>query len=143
MFSVQTFYQPLFSHCFHFRNIPLAILFPSVILFPSKSFPHQKTKPKKPLQNKKPKVKAKGKKQKPQAFLQQAFYKQGGAHALGEGHDIVTGETCLLSSLKARLGDAAVLLFCFLAGAVPILAYRQRQLSHILPYLCPVLVGFS
>jgi hypothetical protein len=67
-FSVQTFYQPLFSHSFPFSNFPLAILFPSVILFPSKNFPHQKTQSKNPSQSlknpPKPKVKAKGKKQK-------------------------------------------------------------------------------
>jgi hypothetical protein len=44
-FSVQTFYQPLFSHSFPFSNFP-AILFPSVILFPSKSFQHQKAQSK-------------------------------------------------------------------------------------------------
>jgi hypothetical protein len=50
--------------------------------------------------------------------------KQGGAEVLGEGCDIVTGETCVPVSLNLNLGDAAVLLFCFVAGAVPILAYR-------------------
>jgi hypothetical protein len=44
-FSVQTSYQPLFSHSFPFSNIP-EILFPSVILFPSKIFPHQKAQTK-------------------------------------------------------------------------------------------------
>jgi hypothetical protein len=100
-FSVQTFYQPLFSHSFLFSNSPLAIIFPSVILFPYKNFPNkkaqsksQKTQPKKPL-----KAKAKGKKQKPQALLQPCSgpfinsSKQTGAEAHGEGHDIVTGGT--------------------------------------------------
>jgi hypothetical protein len=59
-FSVQTFYQPLFSHSFPFSNFPLAILFPSVILFPSKSFPHQKAQSKR----QKPKAKAPGPKAK-------------------------------------------------------------------------------
>jgi hypothetical protein len=47
-FSVQAFYQPLFS------------IFPSIILFPSKSFPHQKAQSKSffPIvKSKKPKVK--------------------------------------------------------------------------------------
>jgi hypothetical protein len=43
-FSVQTFYQPLFSHSFPFSNFPLAILFSSVIPFPSKSFHTKKPK---------------------------------------------------------------------------------------------------
>jgi hypothetical protein len=38
--------------------------------------------------------------------------KQGGAAAIGEGCDIVTGETCFSDSLNANsLGYAAVLLF--------------------------------
>jgi hypothetical protein len=37
--------------------------------------------------------------------------KQGGAVALREGHDIVTGETCVPASLNTNyLGDTAVLL---------------------------------
>jgi hypothetical protein len=97
--KVQTFYQPLFSRTFPFRNFPLAILFPSVILFPSKSFPPQKAQSKriKPKPKPKPpkiqaqnaqgkKQKASDKKQKPPALLQWAFiYKQwqiGGAEAL-------------------------------------------------------------
>jgi hypothetical protein len=87
-FSVQTFYQPLFSHTFPFSNFPLAILFPSVILFPSKSFPTPKSpkqknqaKAQKTLQSKSQRQKAK-----PQALLQGPFInisKQGGAEALG------------------------------------------------------------
>jgi hypothetical protein len=71
-FLVQTSYQSLFSHSFPFSNFLLAIL------FPSKIFPHQNAQSKsQSLKNPpKPKVKAKGKKQKPQALLQQAFYKQ-------------------------------------------------------------------
>jgi hypothetical protein len=114
-FSVQTFNQPLFS------NFPLTILslqqfFPSVILFPSKRFPHQKAqskiffpifKGKNPPKSKSqmPSKKSKGPKaqskapkrkspKKPLALLQWAFYKsgkQGGAEALGEGHDILAG----------------------------------------------------
>jgi hypothetical protein len=68
---METFYSPLFSHCFPFSNFP-AILFPSVILLPSKSFPHQKSQskrikaklPKNPSPQKSSKPKAKGKKQK-------------------------------------------------------------------------------
>jgi hypothetical protein len=71
-FSVQTFYQPLFSHTFLFGNFPLAILSPSVILFPSKSFQHQKAQ----IKSQRQKAKAKGKKQKPSAFLQWVFYTQ-------------------------------------------------------------------
>jgi hypothetical protein len=72
-FSVQKFYQPLFSHAFPFSNFLSAILFPLVILFPSKSFPDQKAESK----NRKPKPKkTEDKKQKLQALLQQAFYKQ-------------------------------------------------------------------
>jgi hypothetical protein len=41
--------------------------------------------------------------------------KQGGAEALGEGCDIVTGETCVPASLNTSLGDVAVLLFLFVA----------------------------
>jgi hypothetical protein len=41
--------------------------------------------------------------------------KQGGAEALGEGCDIVTGETCIPASLNTSLGDIAVLLFLFVA----------------------------
>jgi hypothetical protein len=55
------------------------------------------------------------------------FYKlqqTGGAEALGELHNIVTEETCIPASLKASLGDIAVVLFLFVAGAVPILAYK-------------------
>jgi hypothetical protein len=33
--------------------------------------------------------------------------KQGGAEALGEGRDIVTGETCFPASLNASLGDGS------------------------------------
>jgi hypothetical protein len=97
-FLVQTFYQPFFSHTFSFSNFPLAIL------FPSKSFPHQK--------GSKQNNQAKGKK--PQTLLQGPFInrgKQGGAEALGEERDIVTGETCGPTSLNTSLGDAAVLLF--------------------------------
>jgi hypothetical protein len=62
-FSVQTFHQPLFSHSFPFRNS-----FPSQKL-PTPNSPKQKPKGK-------TQAKAKCKKQKPQALLQQAFYKQ-------------------------------------------------------------------
>jgi hypothetical protein len=77
-FSVQSFYQPLFSHSFPFNNFPLAILFPSVILFPSKSFPHQKAQRKSQSAENppKPEVKAKGKKKKTSSPPSGAFYKQ-------------------------------------------------------------------
>jgi hypothetical protein len=52
-FSVQTFYQPLFS------------IFPLAILFPSKRFPHQKAQSKAP--------KAKSRKQMPLFLLQGSF----------------------------------------------------------------------
>jgi hypothetical protein len=100
--------------------------FSLVILFPSKIFPHQKAKSKrqKPKQKasypkakaknqrQKPKVKVKGKK--PLFLLQGSFInsgKQGGAEVFGEGHDIVTGETCAPASLNANnLGEIAILL---------------------------------
>jgi hypothetical protein len=83
-FSVQTFYQPLFS------------IFPSTILLPSKSFPHQKAqsksffpifKGKKPPKaksqkpSKKPKVKPKRQKAKTPLPPSGVFYsnKKGGA----------------------------------------------------------------
>jgi hypothetical protein len=53
--------------------------------------------------------------------------KQGGAEALGEGRDIVTGENCVPASLKASLGDSAVLLFLFVARAAPISAYDESN----------------
>jgi hypothetical protein len=56
-FSVQTFYQPLFSHSFPFSSFPLAIL------FPSKSFPHKKPKAKHQSEKPKPKGKAQSKSQ--------------------------------------------------------------------------------
>jgi hypothetical protein len=37
--------------------------------------------------------------------------KQGGAAVLGEGHDIVTGETCVPASLNVNNLEAAVLHF--------------------------------
>jgi hypothetical protein len=103
-FSVQTFYQHLFSifpstilfpsaivpfSFYHFSfNNSFQQFFPSIILFPSKSFPHQKAQSKAP------------KKQKAKAPLPASgvFYssKQGGA--MGRGCDIVTGETCSSAS---------------------------------------------
>jgi hypothetical protein len=59
--SLQTFYQPLFSHSFPFSNFPLTVLFPSVILFPSKSFPHQKAQSQSLKQKTQAKAKGKGK----------------------------------------------------------------------------------
>jgi hypothetical protein len=110
-FSVQTFYPPLFSHSFPFSSFPLATL------FPSKSFPHQKAKAKAPNPSK---AQSKSQRQKSESphppsgpFINSG--KQGGAEA---------GETCLPASLNASIGAAAVLLFLFVARAVPILAYR-------------------
>jgi hypothetical protein len=77
-FSVQIFYQALFSHSFPFSNFPLAVLFPSVIIFPSKSFPHQKAKSQRQKASC-PKAKAKSpspspsQKQKPLFCLQGSF----------------------------------------------------------------------
>jgi hypothetical protein len=98
-FSVQTFYQPLFS------IFPSTILFPQqffplIILFPSKSFSHKRPKVKSYSQYSKakgpPKQKAQAKQkvQKPKVKLQKAkallppsgvFYssKQGGAMGRG------------------------------------------------------------
>jgi hypothetical protein len=97
-FSMETFYPPLFSHCFPFSNFP-AILFPSVILLPSKTFPHQKSKAQKTskaeAQNKNQRQKAKSPRQKAEAPSPPSVgSKQGGEEALREGRDIVTGETC-------------------------------------------------
>jgi hypothetical protein len=105
-FSVQTFYQPLFSHTF----------FPLAILFPSKSFPHQKSPKQKPKPQKPSKTQSKSQRQKAKKKTSSPFInsgKQGGAEDLGEGRDIVTGETCVPACLNTSLGDAAVLLFLF------------------------------
>jgi hypothetical protein len=88
-----------FSHTFPFNNFPLAVL------FPSKSFPHQnaQSKSQSPKNPPKPKVKAKDKKQKPPALLQQPFInssKTGWSRGSGEVGDIVTGETCTPASLN-------------------------------------------
>jgi hypothetical protein len=61
--------------------------------------------------------------------------KQGGAEALGEGCDIVTGETCVPASLNTSLGEAAV------AGGCAYLGLQVKAINCILPCLCPVLVG--
>jgi hypothetical protein len=79
-FSVQTFYQPLFSHSFPFSNFPLAVL------FPSESVPHQKAKAPKTS-----KAKAQSKSQPSFSRPFTNHGKQGGPEALGDGHDIVTG----------------------------------------------------
>jgi hypothetical protein len=58
--------------------------------------------------------KAKRQRQKPLFLLQGSFInncKQGGALALRERCDTVTGETCVSASLNINLRDAAVLLF--------------------------------
>jgi hypothetical protein len=68
-------------------------------------------------------VKVKGKN--PLFLLQGSFInsrKQGGAAVLGEGLDIVTGETCIPAALNRRRSCSAF--FCFVARAVPVSAYR-------------------
>jgi hypothetical protein len=117
-FSVQTFYLSLFSHSFPFQKLP---------------------SPKKP--------KAKVKSQSPQKTLQSknfvlpfsgSFYTQWQSveQRLGEGHDIVTGETCISAFLKANnLGETAVLL----SG----LCQSTKSRWAILSCLCLVLIGFN
>jgi hypothetical protein len=71
-----------------FSNFPLAIL------FSSKRFLHQKAQSKRPKQ----KNQANPPQKKPPCPPSEVFInssKQGGAKALREGLDIVTGETCL------------------------------------------------
>jgi hypothetical protein len=85
-FSVQTFYQPLFS------NSPLAILLQQFFFLPKTS--HTK---------KKPQTKIKRQRQKTPSSFRGSLIpsgKQGGAAVLGEGPDIVTGETCVPAALK-------------------------------------------
>jgi hypothetical protein len=109
---VHTFYQPLFSHTFSFSNFSLAIL------FRSKSFPHQKAQSKrtkqKPPQNLLKQKISRQKVKSSQPSFSGPFInsgKQGGTEALGEGRDIISGETCVPVSLNASLGEAVVLLF--------------------------------
>jgi hypothetical protein len=85
-FSVQTFYQPLFS------------IFPSTILFPSAIFPFNNSFPFQKLPTpKKPKIKP----QKQKAlFLLQGSFIAANRWSHGEGRDIVTGETCIPASLN-------------------------------------------
>jgi hypothetical protein len=105
-FLEQTFYQPLFSH------FPLAIFFPSAIFSLPNASHTKKPKAKGKSQQQKPQTKAKAK------TLMSSFSgpfinssKQGGAEALGEGRDTVTGETCIPASLNANtLGETAGLL---------------------------------
>jgi hypothetical protein len=132
--SVQTLYQPLFSHSFSFSNFPLVILFPAVIFPFNNSFflpkaPNTK-KPKvkessqtqKTLQTQSqrqkakaqsksffPKAKSKKLSQKPKKAKSQAkaplppsrvFHKQQQTGRSREGHDIATGESCVLNSLN-------------------------------------------
>jgi hypothetical protein len=93
-FSVQTFYQPFFSHSFPFSNFPLAILFPSKASHTKKAKASH------------PKAKAKGKK--PLFFLVNSG-KQSGAAALGEGHSNRRNLNSCFSECK-HLGEIAVLL---------------------------------
>jgi hypothetical protein len=105
-FSVQTFYQPLFS------IFPSAI-FPFNNFFPSKSFPHQKAQSKSffPIikgkkspraKSQKPSKKSKEKPQKAKAPLPPSgvFYSSKQSGAMGRGGDIATGETCIPASLN-------------------------------------------
>jgi hypothetical protein len=102
-FSMQTFYQSLFS------IFPSTILFPSAIFPFSNSLPFQKLLPniqrQKASQSKKPK--AKQKVQKPEVKSQKAkaplppsgvFYSS--TRRYKEGCDIITGETSIPASLN-------------------------------------------
>jgi hypothetical protein len=100
------FYQPLFS----LQQFPFNNSFPFCNSFPFQKLPTPKSpkpKPKTPqapkaLQTKSQRQKAKS----PQLSFSRPFInrsKQGGAEALEEGCDIVTGETCVPASLKKQL----------------------------------------
>jgi hypothetical protein len=128
MFSVQTFYQPLISHTFPFSNFPLEFF--SLL----KASHTKKPKAKEPSQspNQKPK---KPSKQNPQPSFSGPSInsgKQDGAEVLGEGRDIVTGETCVPASLNASLGDTAVLLFSDSGQGC---SYLGLQVKAIEPHL--------
>jgi hypothetical protein len=123
---VQTFYQPFFTHSFPFSNFPLAILFSSLILFHSKSFPHQKAQSKRIKPKPKPNAKSKKAPSPPSVGLSG---KQGGAEALGEESDIVTRETCISASLKASLGDAAVLHFSVCGQGCAYLSLQMKAIK--------------
>jgi hypothetical protein len=109
-FLVQTFCQPLFSHS------PLAIFFLQQLFSLPKASHSKKPKPK--AKSQKQKQKAKSKKQKAQAKSPSSSFrgsfinlgKHGGAVALGEGCDIVTGK-CIPASLNTNnLAETVVLL---------------------------------
>jgi hypothetical protein len=63
--------------------------------------------------------------------------------ALGEGHDIVTGETCFPASLNLNLGDIAVLPFLFCGQACANLCLQVKAIKLQLTCLCLILIGFS
>jgi hypothetical protein len=66
--------------------------------------------------------------------------KQGGAAALREEHDIVTGETCLSASLNINnLGDPAVLLFPVCGQGC---AYLSLQMKAIKLHLSLLMSSF-
>jgi hypothetical protein len=110
VFPLQQSSSTTFPSVIHFPfsiPFPFGNPFPSAILFPSKSLPHQKAKSQKP-QAKAPKAKAKA------SFSESFIFsgKQSGAAVLQERRDIVTGETCIPSSLNINnLGEEAVLYF--------------------------------
>jgi hypothetical protein len=151
-FTVQTFYQLLFSHSFPFRNsFPFSNSFPFPKL-PTPKSPKQKKSKLKPKPQETQASKAQGEKQKASSAPSTNSCKQGGAKTLGKGCDIVTGKTCLPPSLNASLGDAAVLLVsvcgrgCAYLGLqvkaitlhLALLSYSSHRLFIICsPYILP------
>jgi hypothetical protein len=74
-------------------------------------------------------------------------HKQGGAAAFGEGHDNITGETCISASLNTNnLGDSAVLLFPVCGRGCAYLGLQMKAIkmhlalltssSHMLFIIC-------
>jgi hypothetical protein len=112
-FSVQTFYQPLFTNSFPLSNLPLALslqqfIFPSASFSPPKA-PTSKAQSLFHSKSKSPQNKSKSWASSfSESFIPSGIH--GGAAVLREGHDIVTGETCVPASLNVNnLGEAAVL----------------------------------
>jgi hypothetical protein len=109
---------------------------------PTSKSPKQKNQGKAQAQAKAPKnlspkspPKPKAKTKSPQPSFSGTFInsgKQGGTEAVGEGLDIVTGETCVPASLNTSLGDAAVPLFLFRDQDC---AYLGLQEKAIKPHL--------
>jgi hypothetical protein len=112
-FSVQTFYQPLFSNSFAFSSLSPALSLQQFISLPkpptSKSLASSKSLPSPKKQKHLFTQEAKSLMSSfSESFLPSG--KQGGAVVLREWHDIVTGETCIPATLNFNnLGEAAVL----------------------------------